>query len=375
MGAIQIDHIAFLTPGNYRDEAPFAGFDESLELFRLGEALGYDSAWVRQRHLERAVSSATTFLAAASQRTARIGLGTAVIQMGYENPFRLAEDLASVDVLSRGRLNVGLSAGSPNHGGLLGERFFDADPQLIDFSYARVARLRQNLAGEWLGDEDAFVESAAGRVRPRVTPYAAGLTERLWYGGGSLRSVEWAGRNGFNLLIGNITTGEDTDDYREAQLRQIATYRSQWNEARAHRIALGRVIVPLDSASAQTREHYRAYAAGRHARTLAPHGERRTVFVPDLVGSADEIVAQLRADPVVSEVSELRLELPYDLPFEYYGQILEDFVTRIAPQLGWRTGEQSGPRADAAQDADQASHDDDARRDRRQGDVSSPVAA
>ncbi|MFM0054127.1 LLM class flavin-dependent oxidoreductase [Paraburkholderia phytofirmans] len=336
MCAVHIDHLAFLTPGNYPDDAPLAGFERTLELFRVGEALGYDSAWVRQRHLERAVSSAATFLAAASQRTTRIGLGAAVIQMGYENPFRLAEDLATVDVLSRGRLNIGLSAGAPAHGILLGERLFDANPELIDFSHARLERLRRNLAEEWLGDEDTFVESAAGRVRPRVTPYAPGLTERLWYGGGSRRSIEWAGRNGFNLLIGNITTGEGTDDYREAQLGQLDLHRSHWSAARPPRIALGRVIVPTDGADAQTRQRYREFAEGRHARTLTPHGERRTLFVPDLVGTADEIVSRLLADPVVGQVRELRLELPYDLPFENYQQILEDVVTRVAPELGWR---------------------------------------
>lgn len=113
-----------------------------------------------------------------------------------------------MDVLSHGRLNVGLSAGAPNHGALLGERLFDTDPDLVDFSHARVARLRRNLAGDWLGDDDTFVESAAGKVRPRVSPYAPGLTGRLWYGGGSRRSIEWAAKNGFNLLIGNLTTGE-----------------------------------------------------------------------------------------------------------------------------------------------------------------------
>lgn len=336
MCAVRIDHLAFLTPGNYVDDAPLAGFERTLQLFGLGESLGYDSAWVRQRHLERAVSSAATFLAAASQRTTRIGLGAAVIQMGYENPFRLAEDLATVDILSRGRLNIGLSAGAPAHGILLGDRLFDANPELIDFSHARVERLRRNLAGEWLGDEDSFVESAAGRVRPRVTPYAPGLTDRLWYGGGSRRSIEWAGRNGFNLLIGNITSGEGTDDYRDAQLRQLDLFRTHWSDARAPRIALGRVLVPTDGADARTRQRYREFAEGRHARTLTAHGERRTLFAPDLVGSADEIVAKLLDDPIVGQVHELRLELPYDLPFENYQQILEDFVTRIAPEVGWR---------------------------------------
>lgn len=336
MSVVRIDHLAFLTPGNYRDEAPLDGFERALELFRAGEALGYDSAWIRQRHLERAVSSAATFLAAASQRTTRIGLGAAVIQMGYENPFRLAEDLATVDVLSRGRLNVGLSAGTPAHGVLLGDRLFDANPELIDFSHARVERLRRNLAGDWLGDEDTFVESAAGRLRPRVTPYANGLVDRLWYGGGSRRSIEWAGRNGFNLLIGNITTGEGTDDYREAQLGQLDLFRAHWREARVPRVALGRVIVPTDGADARTRERYREFAEARHARTLAPLGERRTLFVPDLVGTADEIVSRLLDDPVLAQVRELRLELPYDLPLENYEQILEDVVSRIAPELGWR---------------------------------------
>jgi alkanesulfonate monooxygenase SsuD/methylene tetrahydromethanopterin reductase-like flavin-dependent oxidoreductase (luciferase family) len=338
MSTLQIDHIAFLTPGNYPDEDPAAGYERTLALFETGEALGYDSAWVRQRHLERAVSSAATLLAAASQRTRRIGLGAAVIQMGYENPFRLAEDLATVDVLSRGRLHVGLSAGTPNHGALLGERFFDTDPGLVDYSYARVARLRRNLSGEWLGDDDTLIASAAGPVRPRVSPHAPELVTRLWYGGGSRRSIEWAARNGFNLLIGNVTTGEGTDDYRVAQLGQLALFHEHWRDARAPRIALGRVIVPTDGADAADRARYRAFAEGRHARTLAPavNGERRTVFVPDLVGTAEQIVERLQADPVLAKVRELRLELPYDLPFDNYRQILEDFVTRIAPALGWR---------------------------------------
>ena len=113
---VRIDQIAFLTAGNYPGEDAAEGFERALDLFHAGEALGYDGAWIRQRHLERAVSSAATFLAAASQRTTRIGLGAAVIQMGYENPFRLAEDLATVDVLSSGRLNVGQRGGADSRG-------------------------------------------------------------------------------------------------------------------------------------------------------------------------------------------------------------------------------------------------------------------
>src|SRR6478752_9039681 len=145
MTKLSIRQIAFLTPGNYDDVDPRAGLEDTLRLFEHGEALGFDSAWVRQRHLEPGVSSAATFLAAATQRTRRIGLGTAVIQLGYENPFRLAEDLSLVDVLAHGRLNVGLSAGPPSYAELLGQRFLDGDRTDSDYSHQRVARLAANL--------------------------------------------------------------------------------------------------------------------------------------------------------------------------------------------------------------------------------------
>ena len=331
-----IQQLGFLTPGNYTDTDPYTGLEQSLQLFQQGEDLGYDHAWVRQRHLERAVSSASVFLAAASQRTRRIALGTAVIQMGYENPFRLAEDLATVDVLSRGRLHVGLSAGAPPYGPLLGERFLDGDAKDVDYSHQRVARLRGNLQGGWIGDESALIPSPAGPQRARLHPWAPGLDQRLWYGGGSRRSVEWAGRNGFHLLLGNINTGETSDDFYATQRGHVALFQQHWTADYTPRIALGRVIVPLDSADAATRQRYRAYAESRKARTLQPQGERRTLFAPDLVGSSDEILEQLRRDPVLPLVRELRLELPYDFAPQDYAQILHDMLRSIAPALGWR---------------------------------------
>ncbi len=335
MTQLAIRDIAFLTPGNYDDADPRTGLEETLSLFEYGEALGFESAWVRQRHLEPGVSSAATFLAAATQRTSRIGLGSAVIQMGYENPFRLAEDLSLVDVLSGGRLNIGLSAGPPPFGKLLGQRFFDGDPAVVDFSHARVARLAANIDGDWLGEPDTRITSAAGEHRPRPRPHAPGLRQRLWYGGGSLRSARWAAENGFHLLLGNINTGEESDDFLETQRRHIESFRAHWRGPGVPRIAIGRVIVPLDGAGAGTRQRYRDYAATRHARTLAPQGERRTLIAPDIVGTAAEIVERLAADPVLGLVDTLRLELPYNFSMPDYRQILGDFVSLIAPSLGW----------------------------------------
>jgi alkanesulfonate monooxygenase SsuD/methylene tetrahydromethanopterin reductase-like flavin-dependent oxidoreductase (luciferase family) len=220
---------------------------------------------------------------------------------------------------------------------LLGNRFYDAAPNIVDFTHKRVGRLKANLEDAWLGDEETFVESAGGRVRPRVQPHAPGLVDRLWYGGGSLRSVEWAGRNGFNLLLGNVLSGETTSDFLNAQLGLVERYRQSETDTRRGRIALGRVIVPLDGADAATRKRYRAFAAGRVERTLEPQGERRTLFATDLVGTAEEILERLRKDPVLPHVHELRVELPYNFSGDEYDQILSDLSRSIAPELGWRS--------------------------------------
>lgn len=332
--SVSIRHLGFLTPGNFSNENPREGIEATLDLIAFGESLGFDSAWVRQRHLEPGIGTAAVFLAAASQRTSTIQLGSAVIQIGYESPFRLAEDLSMVDVLSGGRLNVGLSAGVPPHAAVLGSLVHDGDWQNLDLGHARITRFADNLRGEWLGDEDTTITTPFGPQRPRLQPHAKGLIDRLWYGGGSQKSARWAGENGFNLLTGNVISGEDTDDFYVAQQRLIETYRAALN-GRQGRVALGRVIVPTDSAPAARVARYRAFAAGRYDRTLSPQGPKRTLFPRDLVGTSDEIIASLLNDPVLPLVDELRLELPYEFTLPEYEQILTDVVERVAPALGW----------------------------------------
>jgi alkanesulfonate monooxygenase SsuD/methylene tetrahydromethanopterin reductase-like flavin-dependent oxidoreductase (luciferase family) len=334
-----IRSLAFLTPGNFPDDDPYAGLESTLELFAYGEELGFQGAWVRQRHLEHGVSSAATFLAAASQRTDTIELGTAVIPIGYESPFRLGEDLATVDVLSRGRLQAGLSAGTPPHLDLVGDHVFDGEWRDFDFSHARIERLAEGLRGGYYGDEDTRIVSPGNVQRPRLQPHSPGLVQRLWYGGASRRSILWAAEHGFHLLTGNIVTGEDSDEFVEQQVVNLARFRASWTGAYPARIALGRVVIPTDGADRATRERYREYERSRHARTLGPQGERRTLFAPDLVGPADEIVERLAADAAVAEVDELRLELPYELSAGDYEQILHDTATLVAPRLGWQPGQ------------------------------------
>lgn len=213
------DHISFLIPGNFDAHDPARGLYETIDLIRLGERLGYDCAWVRHRHLERGISSAPVFLAAAAQHTDRIGLGTAVIQMGYETPFRLAEDLAMADVLSGGRLQIGVSTGRPPFEALLGDLL--RDPGVApDYGHGRVERLIRALESRPLADAAIAGNAAVAQV-PRLHPIAPGLARRVWYGGGSLASAAWAGRAGVHFLTGNIVTGEGSDDFLTVQAPQV----------------------------------------------------------------------------------------------------------------------------------------------------------
>src|ERR1700712_4574359 len=140
--------LGFLTIGLFDAADPGPGHTVTLEMIELGERLGFDSAWLRDRHLQHGISSPVAVLAAASQRTSRIALGTAVIPLGLENPFRLAEDLSTVDVLSRGRLNPGFSVGPPTHFEAIREHLYPDSWADENFGYERVERLLHNLRGE-----------------------------------------------------------------------------------------------------------------------------------------------------------------------------------------------------------------------------------
>jgi alkanesulfonate monooxygenase SsuD/methylene tetrahydromethanopterin reductase-like flavin-dependent oxidoreductase (luciferase family) len=341
-----IRSLSLLVPGSFTDSDPYRGLEDTLRLFEHAERLGLDGAWIRQQHLVPNVSSAAVFLGAASQRTQRIELGSAVIQIGYESPFRLAEDLSVADVLSRGRLQAGFSAGVPPTADLLAGLVYDGDWRAYDLSHARIARLAGYLQGGFVGEPGTVVPHPAGPQQPRLRPHDPGLARRLWYGAGSLRSVVWAAEHGLHLVVGNICAGEGlgTDDFGTAQAAEVRAYREKFAGPGRPRVVAGRVILPLDSADAATRRKYRAYEAARHQRTLAPQGPRRILIAPDLVGTADEIAAALRADPALAEVSELQLELPYDFAPEEYEQIVADAATLLAPQLGWSAARPAGAR-------------------------------
>ncbi|NIH79763.1 LLM class flavin-dependent oxidoreductase [Amycolatopsis viridis] len=324
--------LGFLTIGLFDETDPRAGHESTLEVIELGEQLGFDSAWVRHRHLQHGISSPVAVLAAASQRTRRIALGTAVIPMGWENPLRLAEDLATVDILSGGRLNPGLSAGPPTHWEDVKHALYPDTADAEDFGYRRVRRLLDAVRGEpvttFRGTEGFEVYS------DRVQPHSPGLAGRLWYGGGSLRSARWAGENGLNFLTSNVVKAEEPAGFADIQLSLVREFRAHHPDGDRARVSQGLVVIPTDSATPAQRAKYTEYAAKRTPRTAAPQGPRRLLFAPDLVGTSAEIAGRLHADPAFREVDEVAFALPFTFEHDDYVQILTDIATKLGPELG-----------------------------------------
>ena len=329
-----LEKLGFLTIGLFDAADPGPGHQATLEMIEFGERLGFDSAWVRHRHLQFGISSPVAVLAAAAQRTTRIELGTAVIPLGWENPLRLAEDLATVDILSGGRLNPGVSVGPPMHWDSVKEALYPDTSDREDFSYQRVARLLSHVAGE----KSASLPANVGfeQFSERVQPHSPGLRGRLWYGGGSLASARWAGEHAMNFLSSSVVRAEEAADFARIQRSHIRAFRAAHPAGEAARVSQGLVVIPTDSATAAQKAKYEAYVAARTPRTAAPVGPTRLLFAPDLLGPSAQLAEMLYAHAGFQEVTEVAFALPFTFEPEDYVQILTDMARKLGPALGWQ---------------------------------------
>jgi alkanesulfonate monooxygenase SsuD/methylene tetrahydromethanopterin reductase-like flavin-dependent oxidoreductase (luciferase family) len=325
--------LGFLTIGLFDGSDPRPGHESTLEIIQLGERLGFDSAWVRHRHLQYGISSPVAVLAAASQRTSRIELGTAVIPLGWENPLRLAEDLATVDVLSGGRLNPGISVGPPMHYAEIKESLYPDTGDAEDFSYQRVQRLLDFIRGEQATDFSGIEGFEV--FSDRVEPHSPGLGNRMWYGGASLRSAQWAGEHGMNFLTSSVVKAEESEDFAQIQLSHVRAFRAHHPLGDRARISQGLVVIPTDNATASQKAKYLAYAEKRTPRTATPQGPARMMFAADLVGSSAEIAERLYEHVAFREIDEVAFALPFSFDHDDYVQILTDVAGSLGPALGW----------------------------------------
>lgn len=324
--------LGFLTIGRFDVDDPRPGMEETLEVIVRAEQLGFDSVWLRDRHLQPGISSPVAIMAAASQRTSRIEIGTAVIPLGLENPFRLAEDLATVDILSGGRINPGVSVGIPMQYDHYKTALYPESHDLQDFSKERVLRLLRALRGEPVSDFSGTI--GIEQFTDRIQPHSPGLADRVWYGGGR-DSATWAGEQGINYLTSSVvsTEGSESRDFATIQGEQIDAYRSARGDG--GRVSQGLVVIPTDSASDDQIRRYTEYAASRFERTKTPQGPRGMLFSPDYVGTSDELADQLHEHAGFQRAEEVAFALPFTFAAEDYAQIIGDLAEHLGPRLGW----------------------------------------
>ncbi|MGV9672849.1 MULTISPECIES: LLM class flavin-dependent oxidoreductase [unclassified Gordonia (in: high G+C Gram-positive bacteria)] len=326
--------LGFLTIGSFDPDRPREGHLETLSVIERAEDLGFDSVWLRHRHLQYGISSPVAMMAAAAVRTRRIELGTAVTPLGWENPLRLAEDLATVDLLSGGRVNPGVSVGTPMRYDDVKASLYPDTFDIEDFSKDRVLRLLTCLRGEPVSAFEGVVgiESFSRRVQP----HSPGLADRVWYGGGRDSAI-WTGRQGLNYLTSSVVSIEGTEsrDFATIQAEHIDAYLAHHPNPAAARVSQGLVVIPTDSATPGQIERYRAYAASRFERTLTPQGPRGMMFAADIVGPSEEIAQILHAHAGFRRADEVAFALPFSFAAADYAQIISDMAQRLGPALGW----------------------------------------
>lgn len=314
---------------------------QTIELAVAAEELGVDGAYVRVHHFARQLATPYPLLAAIGARTSRIEIGTGVIDMRYENPLTMAESAAAADLIAGGRLQLGISRGSPEQV-VDGYRYFGLVPGEGEDDAAMARRhtavLREVLTGTGFAEPNPRPMFANPPGLLPLEPRSDGLGERLWWGAGTRATAEWAGREGFHLMSSTLLTEDTGVPFHELQAEQIARFRAAWDEA-GHtatrgepRVSVSRSVFPI------TTDLDRAYF-GRETGSTDQVGHLdggQARFGKTYAGEPDQLVEDLAKDSAVAEADTLLLTIPNQLGVDYNAHVLESIVKHVAPALGWR---------------------------------------
>ncbi len=313
---------------------------QSIELAEAAEELGADGAYFRVHHFARQLGSPFPLLAAVGARTKKIEIGTAVIDMRYENPLYMAEDAGAADLIAGGRLQLGISRGSPEQV-IDGWRYFGYAPPDgetdADMARHHAEVFLQVLKGEGFAQPNPrpMFPNPPGMLR--VEPYSEGLRERIWWGSSSNATSEWAAQLGMNLQSSTLKTDESGEPLHVQQRKQIEAYREAWKKAghkREPRVSVSRSIFALVD------DRDRAYFGGRGGDEQDSIGyidaNTRAIFGRSYAAEPPALVKQLAADEAIAAADTLLLTVPNQLGVEYNAHALESILKYVAPELGWR---------------------------------------
>nr|WP_246425606.1 LLM class flavin-dependent oxidoreductase [Streptomonospora nanhaiensis] len=311
---------------------------QSIELAVAAEEVGADGAYFRVHHFARQLASPFPLLAAIGARTSRIEIGTGVIDMRYENPLYMAEDAGAADLIAGGRLQLGISRGSPEQV-IKGYEYFGHRPDEgstdADMAREHTARLLEVLKGEGFAEPNPrpMFPNPPGLLR--IEPHSPGLRERIWWGAGTRATAEWAARQGMNLMSSTLLTEDTGVPFHQLQAEQIEVFRKAWQGAgheREPRVSVSRSIFPL--VTDFDRRLFGREAASTDQVGHLDNGLAR--FGKTYAGEPDKLVEELARDEAVAAADTLLLTVPNQLGVDYNAHILDSLLRYVAPELGWR---------------------------------------
>ncbi|MBV7410391.1 LLM class flavin-dependent oxidoreductase [Maritimibacter sp. DP1N21-5] len=335
--------IGFLSFGHWSPERGSAVrsaadvLTQSIELAVRAEALGIDGAYYRVHHYARQLASPFPLLAAVGARTSKIEIGTGVIDMRYENPLYMVEDAGAADLISGGRLQLGISRGSPEQV-IDGWRHFGHQPAEGE-SPADMARRHAQVFLHLLEGE-GFAEPNPNPMFPnppgllRLEPHAPGLRDRIWWGAGSDATARWAAEMGMNLQSSTLKDDETGEPFHIQQAKQIRAYRAAWRAAghdREPRVSVSRSIFALT-----TDMDRRYFGRGKESDQVGFIDQTRSIFGRGYAAEPDKLIDDLRQDEAIAEADTLLLTVPNMLGVDYNAHVLESIMTHVAPAMGWR---------------------------------------
>ena len=320
------------------------GFDggvslrEAVEIGVGADEIGVNGAFFRVHHFAKQSASPMPLLSAIAARTSNIEVGTGVIDMRYENPLYLAEETAALDLLSEGRVALGVSRGSPEPAHRGWEAFGytgSEDPRGADIARDKFDLFMKAIRGEKVVDADPAQFGPGARLS--IEPQSPGLDTRIWWGAGSRSTAEWAADQGVNLMSSTLVTEATGQTLAELQSEQIALYRSRWAEkwgtsGRAPRVSVSRSIFPIVSAQD-------AQIFGRQGESSDGIGQIdgfTSTFGKTYAAEPDKLIEQLKADSAVMDADNLLLTIPSQAGVELNLHILQAFAEHVAPALGWK---------------------------------------
>ncbi|HET9541059.1 MAG TPA: LLM class flavin-dependent oxidoreductase [Candidatus Limnocylindria bacterium] len=312
---------------------------QSIELAVAAEELGADGAYFRVHHFAQQLGSPFPLLAAIGARTSRIEIGTAVVDMRYENPFYMVEDAGAADVIAGGRLQLGISRGSPEQV-IDGFRHFGYEPRDGEDDGDMARRHAEVFLGLLSGEGFAAPNPRPMFPNPpgllRLEPHSPGLRDRIWWGTASNATATWAARLGMNMQTSTLKFDESGQPLHLQQTEQINAFREAWREAghqREPRVSVSRSIFALVD------ERDRAYFG--HARQETDQigyldETTRAIFGRTYAAEPDALVEQLAEDTAIAAADTLLLTVPNQLGVDYNAHAIESILTHVAPALGWR---------------------------------------